>query len=84
MPDDSTSTDLPRTDDNTTSENPAEPTASQQDERTPAQKRAEAQTKKKFDFISNLMANLDMTIYVELCIIYYMEYAALRILDALN
>jgi len=82
MPDDSTSTDLPRTDDTTANENPAEPTPIQQDERTPAQKRAEAQTKKKFDFISNLMTNLDMTIYVELCILYYMEYAAPPISNA--
>jgi hypothetical protein len=45
-----------------------------QDAQTPAQKRAHAQTKKKYEFVNGLMTNLDVLIYVELCILYYMEY----------
>ncbi len=73
MPNDSTPPDLPRTDDNTTNENSTEHPPIQQDERTPAQKRAQTQAKKKFEFVSNLMTNLDMMIFVELGILYYME-----------
>ena len=40
---------------------------------TSAQKRAQAQTKKKHEFINYLMNNLDLIIYSELCILYYME-----------
>jgi hypothetical protein len=40
---------------------------------TPAQKRVQAQTKKKYEFVNSLMANLDTLIYAELCILYYME-----------
>lgn len=40
---------------------------------TPAQKRAQVQTKKKHEFINYLMNNLDLVIYSELCILYYME-----------
>lgn len=39
----------------------------------PAQSRATLQMKKKYEFIDNIMNNLDMLIYVELCILYYME-----------
>jgi hypothetical protein len=46
-----------------------------QDEQTPAQKRLQAQTKKKHEFVTSLMNNLDILIYVELSILYYMEYA---------
>jgi hypothetical protein len=42
---------------------------------TPVQKRAQAQTKKKYEFINGLMTNLDALIYAELCILYYMESA---------
>ena len=45
----------------------------QQNAQTPGQKRAQAQTRKKKEFIDGLMNNLDMLIYVELCIVYYME-----------
>lgn len=31
------------------------------------------QTRKKLEFVDNLMRNLDMLIYAELCILYYME-----------
>lgn len=47
-----------------------------QDAQTPAQKRAHAQTKKKYEFVNGLMTNLDILIYAELCILYYMEYGA--------
>jgi len=40
---------------------------------TPAQLRAQAQTKKKYEFVNALMTNLDVIIYAELCILYYME-----------
>lgn len=42
-------------------------------ESTPAQARATTQMKKRYEFINLIMANLDMLIYVELCILYYME-----------
>ena len=49
----------------------------QQDAQTPSQKRAQAQTKKKYEFVNGLMTNLDVLIYAELCILYYMEYKTL-------
>lgn len=45
----------------------------QQANLNPAQKRIQAQTKKKYEFVNSLMANLDTLIYAELCILYYME-----------
>lgn len=36
-------------------------------------KRVLAQTKKKADFVNDIMQNLDMLIYAELCIMYYLE-----------
>ena len=53
---------------------PVESTERRQDEQTPAQKRLQAQTKKKHEFVTGLMINLDILIYVELSILYYMEY----------
>ena len=44
-----------------------------QDAQTPAQKRALVQAKKKYEYISAIMNNLDISIYAELCILYYME-----------
>lgn len=41
--------------------------------RSQAQKRALARLKKKSEFLLNLITNLDTLIYVEFCIIYYME-----------
>jgi len=41
---------------------------------TLAQKRAHAQAKKKYEIVNGLMTNLDMIIYVELSVLYYMEY----------
>jgi hypothetical protein len=56
---------------------PAEETAATREQvqnaQTPAQKRAQAQTKKKYEFINTLMTNLDVIIYAELSILYYME-----------
>jgi hypothetical protein len=43
---------------------------------TPAQKRILQQAKKRSEFTGLLMNNLDMLIYVELCVMYYMEYAS--------
>lgn len=84
MNNDSPPAELPRTEDNTTSSEPAqvEPVSQRQDEPNPAQKRLQAQTKKKHDFVSSLMTNLDILIYAELSIIYYMEYAPLNSLSA--
>lgn len=47
-----------------------------QDALGPAQKSAQAQTKKKYEFINTLMTNLDVLIYAELCVVYYMEYSS--------
>lgn len=87
MNDDSTPTDLPRSENTTsTSEagregDSAESTTRRQDEGSPAQKRAQAQMKKKFEFITSLTNNLDILIYAELSIIYYMEYVHICYLD---
>jgi hypothetical protein len=35
--------------------------------------RAEAQFEKKQEFIGSLMKNLDVLVYMQLCILYYME-----------
>lgn len=43
-------------------------------EPSPAQKRAQAQTKKKYEFVNHLTLNLDILIYAELSILYYMEF----------
>lgn len=40
---------------------------------TPPLKKCEAQFQKKYEFISTLMTNLDVLIYLELSILYYME-----------
>ncbi|TQS35832.1 hypothetical protein Golomagni_03734 [Golovinomyces magnicellulatus] len=42
-------------------------------DQTLTQKRALARVTKKSEFLLNLIANLDTLIYVELCVIYYME-----------
>jgi hypothetical protein len=79
----STSTDLP-TSENPTSTSAADPAADsvestqrRQDEESPAQNRAQAQIKKKLEFVTSLMNNLDILIYAELSILYYMEYVQL-------
>jgi len=50
------------------------PSTTTQHVKTPAQKRALAQGKKKNEFLAGLMENLDTSIYMELCVVYYMEY----------
>jgi hypothetical protein len=51
--------------------------AAEQDQASPAQsralQRAKAQLEKKHEFISSLMKNLDVLVYMELCVLYYME-----------
>jgi hypothetical protein len=39
----------------------------------------EPQLQKKHEFISSLISNLDVLVYMELCILYYMECDPLRI-----
>ena len=61
-----------------TTENAAEvtePAPRAQDAKTPAQKAALTQAKKRNELLGGMMEQLDMLIYVELCILYYMEYA---------
>ncbi|KAI6249546.1 DSC E3 ubiquitin ligase complex subunit 4 [Erysiphe necator] len=47
--------------------------------RSQAQKRALARLKKKSEFLLNLITNLDTLIYVEFCIIYYMDCSLFRL-----
>lgn len=86
MNNDSTPTDLSRTDVNTSasanaSGDVAEPAhqnqPSTQNATSLAQKRVLLRMKKRHEFVSNLMTNLDILIYAELSIVYYMEYATL-------
>ena len=56
---------------------PIESTSRRQDGGLPAQKRLQAQVKKKFEFITSLTNHLDILIYAQLSIIYYMEFVQL-------
>ena len=38
-------------------------------------KRFAAQTKRKAEFIHDIMFNLDILVYAEICVLYYLEYA---------
>jgi len=40
---------------------------------SPAQKKLQLQTKKKYEFVNLLMTQLDVVVYAELCVVYYME-----------
>lgn len=40
---------------------------------TQLRERLLAQTRRKADFVNDIMLNLDILIYAELCILYYME-----------
>jgi hypothetical protein len=53
----------------------AEADESSNDESTRARirKRLATQTKRKAEFIHDIMFNLDLLIYAELCVLYYME-----------
>ena len=55
---------------------PAEAEESSNDESAKAQirRRVATQTKRKAVFIHDIMFNLDILIYAELCVLYYMEY----------
>ncbi|RAL63428.1 hypothetical protein DID88_003849 [Monilinia fructigena] len=44
-----------------------------QGSRTPAQKRAYDQMRKKYELASSLMTNIDFAIYCQLCVLYYMD-----------
>ncbi|KIN04042.1 hypothetical protein OIDMADRAFT_86528, partial [Oidiodendron maius Zn] len=71
---------------------PTTAAAAEQDEVSPAQsralKRAEAQFEKKLEFINSLMKSLDVLIYMELCILYYMDcslfYFLLRVIPQMT
>ncbi|KAI9640808.1 hypothetical protein NHQ30_010648 [Ciborinia camelliae] len=41
--------------------------------RTPAQKRAYDQMRKKYELATSLMTNLDFAVYSQLCVLYYMD-----------
>ncbi|TVY49335.1 DSC E3 ubiquitin ligase complex subunit [Lachnellula occidentalis] len=58
----------------------AAPPLGQDAKLSPAQKRAREQTRKKLEFVGSLMQNLDVLIYVELCILYYMDCSLFRLL----
>jgi len=86
MNNDSTPTDLPRSE-NRIAPSEAGPAADSvesthggQDEQSPAQKRAQVQMKKKFEFVTSLTNNLDILIYAELSILYYMDCSLFRLL----
>jgi hypothetical protein len=67
---------LPSTqNDNTTTNTTgaAESTARRDDTLSPVQKRFKSQVNKKLEFVDGMMRNLDMLVYVELAILYYME-----------
>ncbi|KUJ24038.1 DUF1746-domain-containing protein [Mollisia scopiformis] len=85
MNNDSTPTDLPRTDTsaNTTGDS-VEPAQQAQTRRrdvtSPAQKRVLLGMRKRHEFVANLMTNLDILIYAELSIVYYMDCSLFRLL----
>jgi len=58
----------------------AEPTGQQQDVVLPTRKRGHTKTKKRYEFINAIMANLDILIYAELCVIYYLDCSFFRLL----
>ncbi|KAH8657649.1 hypothetical protein BGZ60DRAFT_383598 [Tricladium varicosporioides] len=47
---------------------------------SPAKRKFQAQMSKKMEFIDGLMKNLDMLVWVELCIVYYMDCSLFRFL----
>jgi hypothetical protein len=78
MNDDPTSTlaaDLPPNIHNGTSSAEAEESSHHESARAQIRKRFAAQTKRRAEFIHDIMFNLDILIYAELCVLYYMEYA---------
>lgn len=49
---------------------------------SPAQERAKLWTRKRGEFVGDLMSKLDVIIYVELVQLYYMEYFSLLLLPS--
>ncbi|QSZ35093.1 hypothetical protein DSL72_007957 [Monilinia vaccinii-corymbosi] len=49
------------------------------DSRTPAQKRAYDQMRKKYELASSLMTNIDFAIYCQLCVLYYMDCSSFQL-----
>lgn len=47
--------------------------ANRNDKKKLMRERVLAQVKKKADYINDIMLNLDVLIYAELCVVYYME-----------
>jgi len=73
--------DQPTTSDNTTTQ--AAEVADANNEETPQgrlRKRIFAQTKRKAEFVHDIIVNLDMLIYAELCALYYMDCSFFRFL----
>jgi len=54
-----------------------------EDAKTAGQKRLHAQTHKKNELLAHLLENLDSIIYMELAVLYYMEYESLSYLPFL-
>jgi hypothetical protein len=76
MNDDPTSTlaaDLRPDINNRTSSAEAEESSNDESAKAKIRKRVAAQTKRKAEFIHDIMFNLDILIYAELCVLYYME-----------
>ncbi|KAM3086723.1 hypothetical protein ACMFMG_000846 [Clarireedia jacksonii] len=48
--------------------------------RTPAQRRFEAQMQKKYELTRLLMSNLDLSVYAQLCALYYMDCSLFQLL----
>lgn len=76
-PSSSAAADLPPDTADSEDTNATRPIAPAQDQRTPAQKRLQAQSQKKNNLLKHLLENLDSIIYMELCILYYMEYVTI-------
>jgi len=78
MNDDPTSisaADLPPNINNGTSSAEVEESSNDDSAKAQIRKRIAAQTKRRAEFIHDIMFNLDILIYAELCVLYYMEYA---------
>jgi hypothetical protein len=58
---------------NGTSSAEAEELSNEESTRAQIRKRLATQTKRKAEFIHDIMFNLDLLIYAELCVLYYME-----------
>jgi hypothetical protein len=56
----------------------AQETAVEDDPQTRIAKRILAQTKRKAEFVQDVIFNLDLLIYAELCVLYYTEYEYLH------